>query len=136
MFLATIHDCLMVLPGDAYYARSVMIEEFAGLGLKLSVEVKPVSESSGVPVSFCEPVGKTVLGITGWGVQYLVVDALDFGDTSMKKSARPIRKPALKQRSSSKTSRKNSKTKPVSESRVCRDAATGPADSRHVREGG
>ena len=40
MFLATIHDCLMALPGDADYARSVMTEEFAALGLKLSVETK------------------------------------------------------------------------------------------------
>jgi hypothetical protein len=40
MFVSTIHDCLMTLPGDADYARAVMTEEFARLGLKLSVEVK------------------------------------------------------------------------------------------------
>ena len=46
MFVGTVHDCLMVIPEDAEYAQSVMVEEFATLGLKLSVEVKMLFPSN------------------------------------------------------------------------------------------
>ena len=58
MFLATIHDCLMTLPDDAAYARSVMVEEAARLGLKLSVETKPpTSEFRCIGSSPCQERG-------------------------------------------------------------------------------
>jgi hypothetical protein len=67
MFVGTIHDCLMVAPEDADYAGLIMVEEAAGLALKLSVETKVLLPGGGAAVmEWSEPTRLTTPATVFW----------------------------------------------------------------------
>jgi hypothetical protein len=43
-FVTPVHDCLLFLPWDSKYVRSVMLDEFAELGIQPRLEIKDLNE--------------------------------------------------------------------------------------------